>query len=140
MSEITLLKSDLLFDVDFESNPKDLRGTKYSSKIPHIQYIPKSRICPSSFSLYNTEKYDALRKLVDESDLPKDVKKMLILASTRFIKFDYEKVAEFYSHQDKKVQELMEKLGLVIIDFDDALENGFIELSKNMEELYEVEK
>ena len=30
----------------------------------------------------------------------------------------------------------MEKSGLVIIDFEDAMENGFIKLQKNLMELY----
>jgi hypothetical protein len=34
----------------------------------------------------------------------------------------------------------MEKLGLVIIDFDDAIENGFVELNNEMRSLYEVKE
>ena len=43
---------------------------------------------------------------------------MLLLAATRHIVFNYQMLAEFYSQADKKVQELMEESGLVIIDFD----------------------
>ena len=60
---------------------------------------------------------------------------MLLLAATRHIIFNYQMLAEFYSQADKKVQELMEESGLVIIDFDDAMENGFVELTQTLKEL-----
>ena len=89
---------------------------RYTRKIPHIQYEPKGEI-PSVFTLYNVEKYYQFRKEINEKDIPNDIKKFLIFSATRFIEFDYAQIAEFYCHADKDVQELMEKLGLVIIDF-----------------------
>jgi hypothetical protein len=68
------------------------------------------------------------------------LKKFLLFSATRFIIFDYSKIAEFYCHQDKNIQEIMEKLGLVIIDFDDAIENGFVELNDEMRSLYETKE
>lgn len=109
---------------------------RYTRKIPHIQYEPKGET-PSVFTLYNVEKYYQFRKEINEKDIPDDIKKFLIFSATRFIEFDYAQIAEFYCHADKDVQELMEKLGLVIIDFDDAMENGFVKLQKNIRGLYD---
>ena len=38
------------------------------------------------------------------------------------------------------MQELMEKSALVIIDFNDAIKNGFVELTKQFEEIEEKDK
>ena len=53
----------------------------------------------------------------------------------RHIVFDYGQIAEFYVHQEKEVQELMEAFALVIIDFDKAIENGY---SRFKEDIYEI--
>ena len=126
-----MLKTDLLFDIDDNFN-----RDRYTNVIPKIQYVPKERTAPSEFSLYNTDKYDSLVKDIKDKNLPKDIEKFLLLSATRHIIFNYARIAEYYCHANKDVQELMEKSGLVIIDFDDAMENGFIELTKHLEELY----
>lgn len=126
-----MLKTDLLFDIDDNFN-----RDRYTNVIPKIQYVPKERTAPSEFSLYNTDKYDSLVKDIKCKNLPKDVEKFLLLSATRHIVFNYARIAEYYCHANKDVQELMEKSGLVIIDFDDAMENGFIDLTKHLEELY----
>ena len=124
-----------LFEVD-DGYDKE----RYTRKIPHIQYEPKGTM-PSVFTLYNVDKYYSLRKEINDKKIPDDIKKFLIFSATRFIQFDYAQIAEFYCNADKDVQELMEKLGLVVIDFDDAMENGFVKLQKNIRGLYdEIEK
>lgn len=112
----------------------------YSKSMKHIQYVPTMREKVSTESCYNIKKYEELKKEIQEKDLPKDIKKMLLLAATRHIIFNYQLLAEFYSQAEKDVQELMEKSGLVIIDFDDAMENGYVELTETLKELkYEAE-
>lgn len=112
----------------------------YSKSMKHIQYVPTMREKVSAESCYNIKKYKELKKEIQEKDLPKDIKKMLLLAATRHIIFNYQLLAEFYSQAEKDVQELMEKSGLVIIDFDDAMENGYVELTETLKELkYEAE-
>ena len=66
-------------------------------------------------------------------------KEFLRLAATRFVEFNYETIADYYVGASKEMQGLMEKLALVIIDFDRAIEDGFITLNKKMRELYEQE-
>ena len=73
---------------------------------------------------------------VEASNVPDEVKQFLFLASQRHLVFNYAKIADFYAHSDKDVQELMEKSGLVIIDFNDAIANGYVKLSKDIAELY----
>ena len=70
--------------------------------------------------------------------MPDDVKGFLMAAATRHIVFNYENIAEFYAHQDKDIQDLMEQSALVIIDYDKAIENGYIKMSKELMALSEI--
>lgn len=121
-----------------EINPlftNDCDAGIYSKSMSYLQYVPTMREKVSAERCYNTEKYEQLKRKIKETELPKDIQKMLLLAATRHIIFNYQMLAEFYSQADKKVQELMEESGLVIIDFDDAMENGFVELTQTLKEL-----
>ena len=123
-----------LFDVGKDTT----MAQKYTTVIPKIQYVPnKNGACPTVFSLCDTTKYKELVEEINKSDLEDDVKEFLLLSATRFIVFNFGKIADYYTNSSKEVQELMEKLGLVIIDFDDAMENGFIQLTGNLKELYD---
>ena len=125
------MNKDALFDID-----SNYDNNRYTNIIPKIQYVPKTRCKPSEISLYNLEKYNNLVKEIKSKNLDSEIEKFLLYSATRHIVFDYQQIAEYYSHSDKEVQELMEKSGLVIIDFEDALENGFVKLQKNLMELY----
>lgn len=128
------MKISKLFDIEDNFDHK-----RYTNYIPKIQYKPKGMIIPSEDFLYNTKKYDILVKEIKDKKLPEDIEKFLIASATRHIIFDYEKIAEYYCHANKEIQNLMEKSGLVIIDFEDAIENGFVKLNKRIVELYENE-
>lgn len=130
--EKIMLKTNLLFDIDDNFN-----RDRYTNVIPKIQYVPKTRCKPSEISLYNLEKYNNLVKYIKSKNLDSEIEKFLLYSATRHIVFNYQQIAEYYSHSDKEVQELMEKSGLVIIDFEDAMENGFVKLQKNIRGLYD---
>lgn len=89
---------------------------------------------------FDTTKYDRLIRIIDASKVNEKQKHLLRLSATRFIEFDYESIADYYCECDKEMQKLMEMLAMVIIDFDSAIENGFIELNDKMKGLYEREK
>ena len=67
-----------------------------------------------------------------KAKLPKEVEKFLIHAAHRHTVFDFGKVAEFYAHSDEQTQKLMEKSALVIVDFKQAVEQGFVQLSEDI--------
>ena len=106
--------------------------SKYTKKIEAPVYEPKEEYPPLIGELYNDEKYSLLKGRIDASDIPDDVKEFLYTAACRHIVFDYGKIAEYYSHAPKEVQELMEDSVLVIIDFDKAIENGYATLKKEL--------
>lgn len=104
---------------------------EYSSKIEAPQYNITGDN-PELDDLYDTDKADALAKEIDEADVPKKVKAFLKVAAMRHVVFNFRNIAEYYAHADAKVQRLMEKSALVIIDFEDAIRNGFVIVSERM--------
>lgn len=73
-----------------------------------------------------------LREEINASDIPEDIKDFLLVAASRHCVFDYKKIAEYYAHAEPEVQALMEKSALVIIDYDDAIKNGFCKLNDEL--------
>lgn len=52
---------------------------------------------------------------------------------TRHIVFNYSLIADYYAHSNPEVQQLMEDSALVLIDFEDAIRNGYVKLSSEIE-------
>ena len=109
---------------------------KYSIKVEVPQYLPKAE-CPPLWSLFDDKKYKELITEINHSSVTEEEKEFLKLAATRHVVFTYSKIADYYAHASKEMQELMEHSALVIIDFDDALANGYIELT---DKIYNIVK
>lgn len=92
---------------------------------------------PKIQELYEGSKWKQLLEKIAHAEIHPDIQNFLTLAAYRHIAFNYQKIAEFYAHADEDVQRLMEESALVIIDFDQAIENGFVELTKDLAEAYE---
>ena len=142
------IKQDLIdfgpdFDMDWLGLQDPLFGEAeladeagYSAKIESPIYTPKGDK-PALTAIYDTSKARKLIKEIDQSkDLTDDEKDFLRFAAYRHVVFNYENAAEYYSHADKKIQDLMEKSALVIIDFKKAIENGFVVLSEKIAQEY----
>lgn len=125
----------------FEVEKKTAMGddTKYSRAIKVPQYEPSNEK-PNIAELCNTTKYGKLMYDINNSNVTDDEKKFLKFAASRHIVFNYSKIADYYAHSSKEMQELMEQSALVILDIDDAMANGFVTLSKKMEQLVAEEK
>ena len=111
----------------------------YTKKIKAPVYEPKGDK-PSLEELVDRSKAQALIDKINESDATEDVKNFLRIAAERHTAFDFQKIAEFYCHANKDLQELMEQSGLVIIDFDKAIEYGFVNLSDRLGKLASLEE
>ena len=61
------------------------------------------------------------------------------MAAARHYRFNYKKIAEYYVEASEEMQRLMEKSALVLIDYDDAIKNGYVKLSQKLELLMEGE-
>lgn len=126
-----------------EEKPKKRRKKEIPQLLPTQKYTPKLKSVhyeirgeePLITDLYDDSKTKELISEIKKSNVTKEQKTFLINAAKRHTVFSFDKIAEYYAHQNKEMQELMEKSALVIIDFDSALENGYVKLSKEMNEL-----
>ena len=126
------MKQSTMFNSEFEDNKSE---SEYTTKIKSPVYEVKNKK-PDPFLLVDRAKYASLKNKIDASNISEDEKRFLYMASTRHLVFNYELIADFYAHSSKEVQELMEDSALVIIDFNKAIEKGYVKLNKQTAELY----
>ena len=120
-----------LFDIEKIESPED---AKYSKKIEVPQYLP-SKEKPHIESLLDHTKYSKLLANINSSNVSEEEKKFLKLAASRHIVFNYAKIADYYAHASEEMQRLMEQSALIILDINDAIANGYVKLSKDIEKL-----
>lgn len=108
----------------------------YSNKIKAPLY-EASKVQPEIDALYDDQKYLQFVQEIEASDLPQALKNFLKLASARHIVFYFDKIADYYSHCSAEQQDLFEKNALVIIDFDKAIRNAYVELQQAVYEQYD---
>lgn len=115
----------------------DQENNEYTNKISSPQYFPIG-IQPDISDLYKDDKYqELLTKIENAEEITEEQREFLKLTAQRHIIFNYENIAEYYAHAESEMQELMEALALVIIDFDDAIEQGFVEISEEVLSRYD---
>lgn len=107
----------------------------YTTKIEVPIYEPTGEK-PKVSELFDLEKFNSLKSEIEKKDLPEEIKSFLNFAAHRHIIFNYQNIAEYYAHAPKDVQELMENSALVIIDFNKAIENGFVKMSQEIATAY----
>ncbi len=139
---------DILSDIDmslygFDFPEDDEEEEEYDDTYTDKTNIPQYDITgevPDLSELVDTEKTNELLEEIENSELDYNEKEFLKMAAQRHLVFNYKKVAEYYAAARPEMQELMEKSALVIIDYNDAIMNGFTALSKEIERLREVDK
>ena len=121
-------------EIELQEEDKEVES-KYTRKTNIPIYEIKGED-PTISEMLNTEKANKIKSEIETSGLSRETKDFLHFCATRLYEFNYAKIAEHYAHASKEEQELMEKLALVIIDFDKAIENGYVELNKFIEETF----
>jgi hypothetical protein len=108
---------------------------KYTSKITAPLYEPKNKI-PHILELLDDSKTKRLIIEIENSSVSEEEKKFLIEAAKRHNVFDYSKIADYYAHSTPEMQNLMERSALVIIDFQKAIQLGYVKLSEEVIQQY----
>lgn len=108
---------------------------KYSSKIEAPIYEPKYKQ-PHLLELCDKSKTHRLMREIENSSLPYEEKMFLMDAARRHMVFNYEKIADYYAHASKEMQHLMERSALVIIDFEKAIQFGYVKLCDDIRKQY----
>ena len=124
---------------DGEGSAQDGIDDTYTRKIVAPVYEPKGEKPPIK-ELIDREKTVNLIAEIEQAELPEDIEYFLKMAAERHSVFHFRKIAEFYCHADEQVQDLMEKSGLVIIDFKKAIEYGFVHMTERLGELAYLEE
>jgi len=126
------MKQANLFGAEFAPDTENL---KYNAKIEAPNYEPKNKQ-PHIVELYDKSKTHRLMREIENSNVTYDEKIFLMDAARRHNVFNYEKIADYYAHATPEMQKLMERSALVIIDFESAIENGYINICDEIRKQY----
>jgi hypothetical protein len=122
--------------LDLDEQDDETEG--YSKGIEAPIYEPTGEQ-PTVTDLYGRDFTNKLTKEILAADIPEDVRAFLLSAAERHTRFDFRNIAEYYAHAPQHVQHLMERSALVVIDFEQALELGYISMSEKTRAEYEVD-
>lgn len=128
------LESLDLSDFDFSFLDDEKKENPYTAKIKIPQYEVQGEQ-PILDDLYDTDKTDDLIAEIEFSGVSEAEKKFLLEAAKRHTVFNYKMIAEYYAHASYEMQQLMERSALVIIDYKDAIANGYVRLSERLQRL-----
>jgi hypothetical protein len=123
-----------LSNLDFSFLNYEKKENPYTAKIKIPQYEVQGEQ-PSLDELYDTDKADDLIAEIQISGVSEAEKQFLIEAAKRHTVFNYKMIAEYYAHASYEMQQLMERSALVIIDYEDAIANGYVRLSERLKRL-----
>jgi len=118
---------------EIEENESDI---EYTDKIKTPEYTPTQDEPPALSELYETSRYNELLEAIEAADVDGELVEFLKLAAQRHVIFDYENIAEYFAHANPELQELMELLTLVIVDYEKAVEQGFVDFAEDLTEAY----
>lgn len=123
------------WDIDIFTDNEALEGDIYTQKIQSPIYEPSNEK-PDITMLIDTTKTDELIKRIKETKIPTELKEFLKMAAQRHTIFNYSLIADYYAHSDNDIKKLMQDSALVIIDFNKAIECGFIKLTERIVSAY----
>ena len=126
-TEIDELLTDVLPSTGNEEEP-------YTTKIDTPVYEPSGGK-PDISELYDDTKTQELISRIRSASLDPDIEKFLLCAAERHTVFNFSRIADYYAHAPAEIQCLFEESALVIIDYQQAIENGFVRMTQRMVEI-----
>lgn len=114
------------------------KDTTYTDKVQ----IPQYEITGEQVTLADClkeEKANELAEEIQQANITPQEREFLMKAACRHYAFNYKNIAEYYAGASKEMQQLMEKSALVIIDFDDAIANGYVRLKSDIDAMWELD-
>lgn len=118
-----------------EIKAQEETANEYSQKIDPVQYEVTGD-APEVWELYSDTKYrELIMDIESDGSISEEEREFLKLAATRHIVFNYRNIAEYYASAGHAMQGLMEDSALVIIDFDDAVKNGYAKIRGLIDEM-----
>lgn len=136
---INIDMSQFGFSVGEDELGEEVQDDKYTLKVDIPQYEITGD-CPEISDMLDSSKADELIEEINSTEnIPSEVKEFLIQAARRHNVFNYRNIAEYYAHAEPEVQKLFEKSALVIIDVNNAIANGYVQLTSDIADIMEGE-
>ena len=121
LAESVQQAADSFLDLDLHGN--------FERPIQSPVYTPTGD-CPAVCDLYDDTRTRELLAAIDTTpDLPEDLRRFLYAAAHRHTVLHFGHIAEYYAHANQVIQTLFEDSAVVIIDFNQAIEKGFVVLT-----------
>lgn len=134
--ECDFLNTQEVGDDDENTDDNTPDDEKYSKKI-EIPIYPCDNPKPELSECFDSQKCQELIDEIEKSDeATEEEKTFLKMAAFRHCVINFEKVADYYAHSSKALQELFENNALVLVDFNKAVEHGYIVLTDELRKSY----
>jgi len=111
----------------------------YTNIVQSPTYEPTEDAPPPVSDLFDPSKTVELETAIAAADLPDDIRTFLHAAAQRHTVLRFDRIAEYYAHAPADIQRLFEDSVLVIIDFDRAVEDGYVRMDSHLTDLFEEE-
>ncbi|MEE3358026.1 MAG: hypothetical protein VZR31_08065, partial [Lachnospiraceae bacterium] len=99
-----------------------------------IPYYTPAEETPEAKDLADLSEVDELMEMIANTKCDPELSKILQVRAAFFAEFNFQKIADYYAHSDKKVKELMKRLGLVIVIPKEAYERGMCDFRESFDE------
>ena len=134
-----LLREDWTPEVlaDFGIVLPEVKATERLSKLEFtgLYYEPKDKPDIRLQDCFDTTKYDAKISAIENMDLPDETKAILRVFAYRFIKIDFESVANYYAFKaTENEKKAIERLRLVLVDggIQGFIEDDMLRITQDM--------
>ena len=120
------------FEAEAEEKPEELRD-EYSQNVGTVEYEPKDTSWEvSELYAFDAARMTRIRGLIDAIE-DEDLKEFLNIRLQWFCEFNFSRIADYYAYQaTADEQRAFEALGLVLLDRDQLIANGFADIAENL--------
>ena len=99
-----------------------------------IPYYTPAEKAPDLSELADLSEVEELDDMILKLKCEEGLKRILRARSSFFAEFDFQKIADYYHNADKPTQEVMKRLGLVIVIPKEAYEKGMCDFRESFDE------
>lgn len=99
-----------------------------------IPYYTPAEKAPDCHELADLSEVDELNDMITKLEPEDGLEPILRARAAFFAEFDFQKIADYYAKADKETQELMKRLGLVIVIPKEAYERGMCDFRESFDE------
>lgn len=99
-----------------------------------IPYYTPAEKAPEASELADLSEVDELNDMITKLKPEKGLEPILRARAAFFAEFDFQKIADYYAKADKDTQELMKRLGLVIVMPKEAYDRGMCDFRESFDE------